>query len=444
MENLPKNKILRTILQLSWPILIANNVVNAAALFDMFLVGKLGVSQLAAISISSIILSVYLTMQGGMMSGAIAVVSRFLGGKRHEELSQAVVQMILFSFTAASVFSIFLFIFMNDVLVFFGAKGETLASASGYLPVMLISVVFMSIFSMINAIIRGSGDSVTPLKLMSAASLINIILDPFLIFGIGFFPAMGLKGAAIANLSGFAAVNFIAVSLLLRGRLRIKIRARDLKFNLSMMTRFVKIVVPAMGQGLLDKINYMILLKIVAVYGDPFIAAFGIINNLTMFMQRFGWPIGNSGGVIVGHSLGGGNRENVRHTVKTTLALYTSVTASFAAVFFVFTGWVIGIFTADSAVIGYGSQFLHILAPAYILMGAGVIMFTTFNSAGATGLPLAVNFTAFYLIQIPLALILPRFIGESGIYWAMTAGMSAHGIISLLFLKFSNWMDKKI
>src|SRR6056297_1370590 len=121
MENLPKNKILRTILQLSWPILIANNVVNAAALFDMFLVGKLGVSQLAAISISSIILSVYLTMQGGMMSGAIAVVSRFLGGKRHEELSQAVVQMILFSFTAASVFSIFLFIFMNDVLVFFGA-----------------------------------------------------------------------------------------------------------------------------------------------------------------------------------------------------------------------------------------------------------------------------------------------------------------------------------
>ncbi len=211
-----------------------------------------------------------------------------------------------------------------------------------------------------------------------------------------------------------------------------------------MMAKFVRIVVPAMGQGLLDKANYMILLKIISGYGDPFIAAFGIINNLTMFMQRFGWPIGNSGGVIVGHSLGGGNRENVRHTVKTTLALYTSITASFAAVFFVFTGWIIGIFTGDTVVIGYGSRFLQILAPAYILMGAGVIMFTTFNSTGATGLPLAVNFIALYLIQIPLALILPRFMGESGIYWAMTIGMSAHGVTSLLFLKFSNWMEKKI
>jgi len=444
MENIKKEEIFRKIIQLSWPILIANNVINAAALFDLFLVGKLGISQLAAISIAGLILSVYLTIQGGMMSGAIAVVARFLGGKKHEDLKKAIAQIFIFAFSAAGVFSISLYAFMEQVLSYFGAAGETLIYASSYLPVMLLSLMAMSVFFMFVAIVRASGDSVTPLKLMGLASVINIALDPFLIFGIWVFPELGIKGAAIANFTGFIIVDIIALYMLLKGRAGIKFALTDLKFDTRMMARYLRISVPAMGQGLIDRASYMIILKLIAGYGDPFIAAFGIVNRLMMFLRRFGWPIGNSGGVIVAHQLGGGKKENVVYTVKESLKLYTYITALFSVLFFVFAGQVASFFTGNPEAIAYGRHFLMIFSPSFILMGAGVIMFTTFNSAGATGIPLIINIIALYIVQIPLAVMLPRFIGESGIFWAVSAGVAAHGIISLLFLKFSRWMEKRI
>ncbi|MFP4466581.1 MAG: MATE family efflux transporter [Candidatus Goldiibacteriota bacterium] len=444
MEHVNKNNMLRIIIALSWPMLLANNVLNGAAMFDLFLIGKLGVSELAAFSICGIILSVYLTMQGGMMSGAIAVVSRFLGGKRHSELSSGVVQIMLFAFAIALIFSSVLFVFLEEVLVFFGAKGQTLESSMEYLPVMLVSLVMMSIFFMFVSIVRAAGDSITPLKFMSLAAVINIILDPLLIFGIGPFPEMSLKGAAIANLTGFIIVDIIALHLLFSGKTGIKIEPRHIKFDPSMMIRFIRIVIPAMAQGFIDRGSYMILLKIISAYGDPFIASFGIINNLTMFLKRFGWPIGNSGGVIVGHSLGRGSKDNVKLAVKTSFILYTYITAFFSIVCFLFAGPIIKIFTSDSSVIAYGTDFLRIFAPAYILIGVGVIVFTAFNSAGATGLPNIINLITFYVIQIPLALTLPQYMGESGIFWAVSIGAASHGAVSFLFMKFTPWMDKRI
>jgi len=214
MREFEKGSILSHLIFLSWPMVFANLIQNGLAMFEIFLLGKLGVSALAAFAIGAIVNLFFWSFQGGIVTGCIAISARLNGEKEHEKLNRAIVQMLIFGTVIPLLFAVLIFLGLRPIITFFGGKGETFILAYEYIPLLLAALTVGGMMFVFVGVLRGVGDSVTPLKFVLTAVVINIIAAPVFIFGAGPFPQMGIKGAAAAMLAGFGAAFIISLIVL--------------------------------------------------------------------------------------------------------------------------------------------------------------------------------------------------------------------------------------
>ncbi|MFW6211106.1 MAG: MATE family efflux transporter, partial [bacterium] len=405
-DLLEKGTIFKGLIFLAWPVLALNVMQNMVSLADIFFVGKVGVSALSAIAISSIVFSIFWSMQGGFMGGSIAMISRYAGSRNYEKMSRTLFNMTIVTFLNAVVYVTIMLLFLENILSFFGAQGETLKFAKEFTVIMLLAFLFASILFTFVASFRGAGDNMAPLYLAGTALLINFILDPVFIFGLLGMPAMGIKGAAVAYFISIIIPCAYALYRFFSGKGAVRFDPGGLKPDLSICRKYLLISVPAMAQGLIANLTVLTMLRIASGYGDEFIAAFGIGGRLDVFVMFFAWSIGSSVSIMVGHNMGAGRHERPAASIKTGIKMISYVTVSAFILFFIFSERIIGIFNADERVVSYGSEYLRHVTPAYILMGIGIITAMGFNGAGRTKIGMYINLGAFFALQIPLAVFL--------------------------------------
>ncbi len=441
MRELHTGNIKSHIIHLSWPMIAANVLQNCAAGFEMYLIGKINLEALAAFAIvTSSFYGLYLSLHGGLINAAIAMTSRYAGRGNHAELNRAVAQMLVFAVLIFGLFSLAFYIFMDPMLVFFGAKGAVFAMAKEYTSILLLGFLPFAIFSIFLAALRGAGDSITPLKVVGIMCVFWAALNYLFIIKLN----LGLKGAALTGVCVNTLMALIYGFVFVKGRHFFKLKAEYFRPDKMLFNTFAVLSSKAVLQGFVFDASSMLMLKLISGYGNAFIAAYGIVLRVGYFVMMIGWPIGNSGGVVVGHNLGAGHKDRAMQVVKDAAAVFSAFTIPVSIVYFFFPGFVLGLFTDDPATVNYGMYFMRTMAFALPLMGAGLMAQSAFNGAGAIGFSLILSSIVYWPVRIVMALVFPMTaMKEYGIFWAMSLSLIFFAFIYWFYYGRRNWMNRE-
>jgi putative MATE family efflux protein len=432
---------LRThIVQLSWPMVLANLLQNIAAGYVLFLLGRISVEALAAYSIVvSSLIALFSSVHGALINAAMALVSRKCGEKQNHLISEALPGMLAFGTLVFVAYAGLMYAIMGPALAFFGAKGVVLSMAKDYTGIVLLSCFFMTFYSLLLGVARGSGDSVTPLKVVLVLVSTNIILYTVLIGKM----RMGLKGAALADMLSYAGAAISYFIVFVRGLNGIKLSG--FKWNRAIVKTYAELTGKSIVQNFTGDFGSMIMLRMISGYGNVFIAAYGIVNRLVNFLLMLGWPITNSGGVIVGQNLGSKRRDRAMQTVRESFIVFCWAAVPTGILFLVFPAQIMAAFTSDAAAVQYGIIYLLIMGPSMPLLAAGQSAQSAFNGAGSIGMPIILNVLTI-IIRIGLAATLPYFmhLRENGIFWSVSVSYVFFGVIYWYFYKKEKWAQKEI
>ena len=444
--ELDKGNIVYNLFYLSWPILILNIIQNVLSVIDMFLIGKIGVAAMSAIAISYTLLSIFWSSMGGLSAGCIAITSRLSGEKRYEELNKFIPNVLFSGILIWFINGTIILLFLDPLLTFFGAQGETLLLAKSYLKIILIGLFNPAILFMCFAIFRGIGLATMPFYLLGTAVILNMIFMPLFIFGFFGFPKLGLPGSAVAYIVATTGPTIAALIILFNGIKNIKLKVANFKINFINWFKYIKISVPAMTQGWIANIAWLFLLKVVSKYGDNLIAAVGVGSRIDTMLMMIGWAIGSSVSIMVGHNLGAKELKRAEDSAITALKVYTIFTLAWFLLCFNFGSVIIKIFNTNTSVVFWGGQYLKYVSPFYVFMGVGLIFGMALNGAGATKTTMVINFIAFFVFQLPLAFILSSFttIGENGIFIGIASAFAFQGIAGWIMFKLGKWKYKKV
>jgi len=278
------------------------------------------------------------------------------------------------------------------------------------------------------------------------ANMINIILDPLLIFGIGPFPELGIKGAAIATTTGRSIGILFQLFLLFRGKRRIKLTLADIRFEPKTMWQIIKLSLGGIGQSLIATTSWVGMVRIIATFGSNVVAGYTIAIRIIIFGLLPSWGISNAASTLVGQNLGANQPDRAERSVWITARLNIIILSIIGLVFALFPGTFIRMFIADPEVVQSGVLALRIISLGFLFYGPGMVFIQAFNGAGDTVTPTLAYFICFWMIEIPLAWILskPIGMGQTGVFIAIVIAESIMTILAFYLFRRGKWKLEKV
>ncbi|MCP4609250.1 MAG: MATE family efflux transporter, partial [Planctomycetes bacterium] len=296
--------ITKNIITLALPILAANIIANAYYIIDMIFVGRLGPEALAAVSMGGILMSFTWTMLVGLAIGTSSFIARHYGAKDVKMVTNIARHSILIAIVIAAVLALYGLTLAEPSLRLLGAENEVLRLGTSYTRIVFCGSLFLMLLFVVNSMFRGTGDTRTPMITLGISSIINIILDPLLIFGLGPFPRLGVTGAAIATVIGQGIGAVMNLIILYKGTSRITIRSWRFKPELALMKSVIKVALPGSIQTLIQTASGLVIMRLVTAYGTIAVAAYGIGLRLDLMVMLPGWALGAAVATVLGQNLG--------------------------------------------------------------------------------------------------------------------------------------------
>jgi putative MATE family efflux protein len=327
-----------------------------------------------------------------------------------------------------------------------GASPEIVAIGSGYTRICLGGSCAVLLLFLNNAIFRGAGDAAIAMRLLWVSNIINLILDPCLIFGLGPFPKLGVTGAALATFSGRSIGVLYQFYRLLKGTERIRILGRQIRVRFDVLWRLIRVSLTGILQFAIAHTSWIGLVRIVSTFGAAALAGYTIAIRIVIFAILPSWGLSNAAATLVGQNLGAGQPERAETSVWRT-GLYNMMFLGGVGLFFiVFAEPIVRLFISDPAVVPLAATCLRILSCGNIGYAYGMVMLQAFNGAGDTITPTIVNFFGFWLLEIPLAywLAIPRHMQSNGAFWAIVISEAAIAGTSAILFRRGKWKVQKI
>lgn len=415
------------------------------ALVDAFFVSRLGSDDaLATIGLTETFMFVVMSVALGISSAATAMVSRRIGEKKPDDASYAGVQSIFLALLTSFIIGLIGFIYAADLLRLMGANESLIAEGVSYTRIMLSFNFVLMLLFVINAVFRGAGDAAIAMRTLWIANGLNIILDPCLIFGLWFFPELGLKGAAIATCIGRGVGVLYQLYHLVNGSSLIKITMRHVTVMKGMLLTQIKVAIGGAGQHLLTTISWILVIRIIAEFGSEALAGYTVAMRIIMFTILPSWGLSMAASTLVGQNLGAGKPDRAEASAWKAAFYNMIFLACISVVAFIVAHPVISIFSTDPLVVSNGVLALRIVCAGYIFYAYEMVLGQSFNGAGDTYTPTVLNFIAFVLIQVPLAYVLAisAGLGPKGVYISIAFSSSILAIMAIIIFKKGKW--KKI
>ena len=414
------------------------------SLADLFFVGRLGYVAVAALSISGAILSVIMMAAIGISAGTTALIAHFTGKKDYNSADNVLFQTVIVSIICSAAMLLIGFFGTTGLLRLFGASPEIIPAASEYLKISFIwsIVIFLSIA--FNQALRGSGDAIVPLRVLIAANLLNIILDPLLIFGLGFFPAMGVAGSAAATVISRAVAVFILLWHFIFGHSSLHFHRSIFKINFPIIVRMVKIGFFASFEVLLRQFSLLLLLRLITFFGPACLAAYGIAIRLRMAVMMFGLGMGSACSVLIGQNMGAARPKRAMQSGWEALKYYEFIIVPIALLFFIFSPHIIRVFTNYPDVVKMGSDFLRFIAVTLPFLAAALVLGRGIGGAGDTIAPAVMTGFSQLGIRVPIAYIgaLVVGLGTAGIWIGINASDICQGLAMIWYFKGGLWQKR--
>lgn len=446
-QNFTEGSINKAIFMLSIPMILEMAMESLFAVVDIFYVSRLNDSHaVAVVGLTESVLTLVYSIAIGLSMGATAMVARRIGEKNTKGAAVAALQSIYVGFTIASVIGALGFFFYKDILLLMGASGEIITTGSGYTRWMFVGNFSVMLLFLINAVFRGAGNAAVAMRSLWFANIINIIIDPIFIFGLGPMAGFGVEGAAIATNIGRTAGVVYQVVYLMRGKGILKVHLAPLAINWAIIGRLLKVSAGGTGQFLIASASWIFLVKIMAGFGSAALAGYTIAIRVIMFTILPSWGMSNASATLVGQNLGAAQPDRAEHSVWKT-GFYNMIFLTVVmVVFLLFSENILRLFTTEEQVVYYGMRCLQIIALGYIFYGYGMIIAQSFNGAGDTRTPTILNLFAFWFLQVPLAYVLaiPLGFGPLGVFAAIPIAESALTIASVAIFRKGKWKSVKI
>ncbi|MCK4630922.1 MAG: MATE family efflux transporter [Bacteroidales bacterium] len=445
-QDFTSGRISRAILLLSIPMVLEMVMESVFALVDIFFVSRLGPGAVVTVGITESLLTVIYALAVGFAVGTTALISRRIGEKDTEGAAVGAVQAILAGIMMALVIGITGAIFSKDFLRLMGATPDIVESGYMYTRIMMGGNIVIMLLFIINAVFRSAGDAAISMRVLWIANIINIILDPCLIFGWGPFPELGIKGAAVATNIGRGLAVFYQLYLLFRGRGRVKILSKHLRFNFKVMIKLIRLSLGGIGQNIIATSSWIGMVRIIAVFGSNVLAGYTIAIRIIIFAMLPAWGLGNAAATLVGQNLGANKPGRAERSVW--LAGYANmIFLGLIALFLIINpAFFIKLFIDNEQVINSGATCLQIVSYGFLFYGMGMIVIQAMNGAGDTITPTKINFFCFWLLEIPLAYLLAITTGmqEKGVYISIVVSESVMTLAGLYFFRLGKWKLMKI
>ena len=436
----------RAIILLSIPMVLEMLMEGLFALVDIFFVAKLGKEATATIGLTEVVMSQIVALALGLSMATTAMVARRIGEKDSDGAAVAAVQSILIGILICLIIAVVFYLKAGDILEFMGGSNELIRIGTGYTRILLTGSSTMFFLYLLNAIFRGAGNAAIAMRTLWIANGINILLDPFLIFGIGPFPEMGVAGAAIATTIGRGVGVGYQVYHLVNGKSLVHLKLRHLKFTWDIIWKLLKVSSTGVLQFFMATASWLFIIRIIALFGDAAVAGYSIGIRIVIFTILPAWGMASAASTLVGQNLGAGQPERAEKSVWRT-AYFNMIFLTTISVLFVITApWLIPFFTKEPEVIQQGVLCLRIICLGYIFYAYGMVIGQAFNGAGDTVTPTLINFVAFWMLQIPISYVLAKLFnwGPVGVYWGIAISESLLALIAIAVFRRGKWKTVKI
>jgi len=436
----------RAILLLAIPMVLEMVLESLFAVVDVFWVGRLGADAVATVGLTESLLSLVFAIGLGLSLSTTAMVARRIGEKDPQGAAVAGVQAIVLGLTTSLLIGLPCLIYAPRLLQLMGASPQVIEVGSGYARIALGGSGAILMLFLNNAIFRGAGDAAIAMRLLWVSNVINLILDPCLIFGLGPFPKLGVTGAALATFTGRSIGVLYQFYRLLRGSERIRILTRQLRVNMGVLLRLLRVSLTGIMQFAIAHTSWIGLVRIVSIFGSAALAGYTIAIRIVIFLILPSWGLSNAAATLVGQNLGAKRPDRAETSVWRT-GFYNMLFLGVVGLFFVFFATpVVRLFTSDPAVVPLASTCLRIISYGNIGYAYGMVMLQAFNGAGDTVTPTIVNLFGFWLLEIPLAyvLALPLRMRSNGVFYSIVAAEGAIALAGILLFRRGYWKRQKI
>lgn len=440
-KSYTSGSINRAIVLLSIPMILEMIMEALFAVVDVFFVSKVSVNAVATVGLTESVITLVYSIAIGLSMATTAMVSRRIGEHDPDRAAEAAVQSIIIALTFSIIISILGIIFAGDILSLMGGSESLIREGIGYTRIIFGGNVVIMMLFLLNAIFRGAGDAAIAMQALWIANILNIFLDPCLIFGWGPFPELGIAGAAVATNVGRGVGVLFQIIMLLKGKVIVRIAGKHLRISLSIIVRLLKVSLGGMGQYIIASASWIFLMRIMSEFGEMAVAGYTISIRMLIFAILPAWGMANAAATLVGQNLGAGQPERAETSVWRS-AFFTMLFLLFVSViYFFFAKPMVEIFHNDPEVIRYGVSSLKIICLGYVFFAYGMVISQAFNGAGDTQTPTWLNFICFWLLQIPLAYLMGVTwqIGPNGVFWAVAISESVLAILCIFMFRRGRW-----
>jgi putative MATE family efflux protein len=440
-QDLTSIPVGRAVILLAVPMVLEMIMESVFAVADVFFVGRLGASAVATVGITESLMTLIYALAIGLSIGASATVARRIGEKDAEGAARAAAQSIALGFAAAIGLGLVGAIWGPALLGIMGAGDDVLAVGSGFARVMLGGSGSVLLLFLINAIFRGAGNAAIAMRVLWFANIINIVLGPCLIFGLGPFPELGVAGAAVGTTIGRSSGVVYQLVHLWRGSSRVSIGRQHLKLDRHVMTGIMRLSSSAVFQNFIATASWMGLIRILTGFGSAAVAGNTIGIRIILFALLPSFGVSNAAATLVGQNLGAGKPDRAEAAVWRAGLYNTVCLGTVGLLFLVFAPFLIRQFSTDPEVVPHGIRCLRIVAGGFLFYGFGMVLTQSFNGAGDTRTPTLINLGCLWLFEIPLAWVLahPLGFGPTGVFMAVSLAFSAIAIVSGVLFRRGHW-----
>ncbi len=421
--------------------------------------GFLGTSSIGGIGVAQGWVQLFNTARTGLDSATRAMVSRAIGAGDHRAASHAAMQALLLNGGLALIILVIGSALAYPLLRVIGVSDAIAEEGASYLRWRFISTTTFAVLMVTMSILQAAGDPITPMKANMVGRVIHMIVSPFLIFGWG-VPGMGIAGSA----AGFTIAQIISVAItahaLFSPSARFQLSLKGVSVDFPMMWRMLKIGLPASVTSGERSLAQLLLIGIVAPFGDVAIAAFALVQRLQSFVNLGLVGLAQAAGVLSSQNLGAQRLDRARASANWAVIFTVVLCIVFGILFYAVPEQILHLFTRDEALVATGVTWLRIMAIGFLFMGVGDVFMYVLNTAGDTVLPMIVSLLSIWAVQQPAAIFLSgqtvgmeifgqplpvlTGLGDQGVVWAMVVALIFRLCIYAPYFYLAPWYRKKI
>jgi putative MATE family efflux protein len=435
------------LLRLAVPIILGNVLQTGYQLTDAFWVGRLGGPAVAAVAVSFPVTFLVIALGAGLAIAGATLSAQYMGAGRQDMVNHVAAQTMLMVAITSVFMGVAGYVLSPYLLKLIGVAPDVYQGALGFMRVSFIGIIFVFLYGMFQALMRGVGETRMPLIIVLGTVILNFLLDPLFIFGWGWIPGQGVMGAALATLAtqGLAAV--LGMVIFLQGRHGIQLGWRDFRPDPQYIKRAFLLGLPGSIELSTRGLGPLLMTFLVTGFGTVTLAAYGIGSNILQFIVIPAMGLSMAVSTLVSQNIGAGNILRASRVTFLGAVWGFIILTAVGLMAFLFAPSLVAFFVPnDSEVIAEGASFIRVMCLAWGAMGVQLCIVSAFRASGNLLVAMVIAIVSQFMLQFPLAYVLSKHteLQAAGLWWSFPIANIASALVSVCWFAQGGWKKTQL